>query len=697
MTAVSSPPLLPEAYARWQERLAQSFFAGRGHQPVVLFVDRDELQRLSDPGEDGARSLAAAVRDIVDVARGAGMFGRAQRLESLWRQGTRDMPPPTLPILALSVLAASEMRTDSSARRNAYYKRLVGILVPDSEDEAGEIRLLMALRNGGAFLAVVEMWEQLDRWLVEKDGAFGISTIRAGVANESRIGYPLSQTLVRRSDRAALTRFFSTARLKSAGVPSADSLLRMLRRWVTHRGHGLTDRFIESLHDDGVLPILGPLLHDLATAWDGKIITAEGLRRLDLRLALDLDDACGWWVISAVRDLPGDLLKGVSDGHPFEARITTDVHSTMYRTEGMPPVHASTLAAGLAARGERCVAEFQPAKVLVLASNADAGGWMSIDSVQPFEEHVFVAATDAARAVSQALRSAADPGWRPLDPAFTAKLLGSGFSIFDRVVFSDQERLDSALAAMPGALASGLRRGAAVRPRLIGGLPIDRRIAPNIYLAGGEPDLVLPVTDETRYVEVSLDGMASRLRASLFPIPLCRFQGGMESGEHTVNADEETLTFVVERGSIDDRAPENVASIGWVEGVLQENATDAVAICGAMISDAEIDRPELARRGSALTVLISAAGRMTKVSDPPPPTLPGLTFAFFELPSSTAVWLAQKRTAGWTVTKLRSAEPAFRGLTDADRALWEELYVGVQNPSPLWRLYGRAWERCRAR
>lgn len=697
MTAGSSPPLLPEAYARWQERLAQSFFADRGQQPVVLFVDRDELQRLAHPGEDGARSLAAAVLDIVNVARGSGMFSRAQRLETLWRQGPRDKPPPTLPILALSVLAASEMRTDSSARRNAYYKRLVSTLVPDLEDEPTETRLLIALRNGGAFLAVVEMWEQLDRWLDETNGAFGISTIHAGVANESRIGYPLSQTLVRRSDRAALTRFFSAARLKSAGVPSADSLLGMLRRWVTHRGHGLTDRFVESLQDDEVLPILGPLLHGLATAWDGKIITAEGLRRLDLRLVMDLDDACAWWVVPAVRDFPGDLLKGVSNGQPFEALMTTDAHSTMYRAEGMPPVHASAVAAGLAARGERCLAEFQPAKVLVLASNADAGGWMSIDSVQPFEEHVFVAAADAAPAVSQALRSAADPGWRPLDPAFTARLLGSGFSIFDRVVFSDPDRLDSALAAMPGGLASGLRRGAAVRPRLTGGLPIDRRIAANIYLAGGEPDLVLPVSDETRYVEVSLDGVASRLRASLFPIPLCRFRGGMESGDHTVDADEETLTFVVERRSIDDREPEDIGSIGWIDGVLQDNATDAVTICGALVRDSGIYRPVLARRGSALTLLIGADGRMTKVGDPPPPTLPGLTFAFFEMPSTPAVWLAQKRTAGWTVTKLRAAEPAFRGLSDADRAFWEELSLGVRNPSPLWRLYGRAWERCRAR
>lgn len=697
MTDVSLQPFLLEAYSRWQTRLAQLFFAGRGHEPVVLFVDRDELQQLAAPGEDSARSLAAAVRGLVDVERGSGMFARAQQLEEVWRSGPRDQPPPTLPILALSVLAASEMRTDASARRNAYYKRLADTLLPDSSSKAAVSRILTALRNGGAFLHVAKMWEELDSWLDEQQGAFGTSTIRPGVANESRIGYPLSQTLVRQSDRAALTRFFSAARLKSAGVPSTESLLRMLRRWVTRRGHGLTHRFVSSLRDEEVLPILGPLITDLAISWDGRIVTREGLRHLNLRLAIDLDEVRTWWVIPAVRDITGDVLTGTRDGQPFEALITNDPHSTMYRVEGMPSVQSSDLASGVFVRGQRCVAEFEPAKVLVLIGNADAGGWMSVDSVQPFEEHVLVATADVAPTVSQVLRAAADAGWYQLDPAFTAKLLGGGFRIYTRVVFSDHERLDTALATMPSAVTAGLHRGTAVRPRLINGLPIDRRVASNIYLAGGEPDLLLPVSDKTRTVDVSLDGISSRLRASLFPIPLSGFRGGMESGEHTVETDEETLTFVVERESMDDREVPDVGSIGWVDGVLCGRVANTAEMCGAQVRDMEADRPVLARRGSVMTVLIGADGRMNKISDPPPPNLPGLVFSYFEVPLNPAVWLAQKRTTGWSVIKLRGAEPAFRSLTDSDRTLWAELCVSARSPSPLWHFYVRAWERCRAR
>ncbi|KFZ77010.1 hypothetical protein ED92_38585 [Amycolatopsis sp. MJM2582] len=697
MTITSSQLTLPETYVRWQERLAHLFFAGRAHKPVVLFVNRGELQRLAEPGEDGARSLSAAIREVTDIARGSGMFTRAQQLEAVWRHGPRNQPPPTLPILALSVLAASEMRTDASARRNAYYKRFADILLLDASDEAAASRILKALRNGGAFLHVAEMWEQLDSWLNEQKGTFGTSTIRAGAANESRIGFPLSQTLVRRSDLAALTRFFSAARLKTAGVPSIESLLRMLCRWVTHRGHGLTERFVESLHDNKVLPLLGPLLKDLATAWDGRIITAEGLRHLSLRLTIDLDEACAWWVIPAVSDITGEALKGIRDGQQFEALITIDPHSSMYSLEGMPSVETTDLTSGLLVRGERCVAEFQPAKVIVLTGNADAGGWMSVDSVQPFEEQVLVTTADAAPAVSQVLRAAADDGWRLLDPAFTEKLLGSGFSIYSRVVFSDQRRLDGALAAMPGALAARFRRGTAVRPRLVNGLPIDRRIASNIYLAGGEPDLILPMSDDVHSVGVSLDGISSVLRPSLFPIPFSRFCGGMASDEHTVEVDEETLAFVVERESMDDRVLPDIGSIGWVDGVLREGAADTAEICGASVRDMEVDRPVLARRGAAMTVLIGADGRMTEIVDPPAPDLPGLAFSCFEVPLNKSVWLAQKRASGWSVIKLRGAEPAFRGLTDADRALWKELSRSAQPPSPLWPFFVRAWERYHAR
>ena len=61
---------LPPEYLRWQERLAHEFFDGRKGQPVVMFIDLDDLQRLADPGEDPLRSLAIAVKSLVDNPAG---------------------------------------------------------------------------------------------------------------------------------------------------------------------------------------------------------------------------------------------------------------------------------------------------------------------------------------------------------------------------------------------------------------------------------------------------------------------------------------------------------------------------------------------------------------------------------------------------------------------------------------------------
>ena len=131
-----------------------------------------------------------------------------------WQAGARDEPPPTLPVLALSVLAATRMHTDARARSSNYYLRLAQALVPGADElVVDQIRLVL---RDGAFIPVVNMWRDLHEWLGERAGAAGISTIRDH-PELTRIGFPLSQALIRRSDRAALTRFFEALDIRNAG------------------------------------------------------------------------------------------------------------------------------------------------------------------------------------------------------------------------------------------------------------------------------------------------------------------------------------------------------------------------------------------------------------------------------------------------------------------------------------------------
>ncbi|QLY33302.1 hypothetical protein H0264_14625 [Nocardia huaxiensis] len=659
-----------------------------------MFVDFDELQRLGDPGEDSLRSLADAVRCVVDINRGASMFSQVLAAHAAWGAGARDQPPPTLPVLVLSVLAASEMRSDAAGARHSYYIRLAQALLPDgSEAELETVR--MYLRDRGAFTQVAEMWKQIHSWIGEQGESFGTSTIPEN-PEPSRIGYPLSQALIRRSDRAVLTRFFDRMDLTSGVVHSPDALLDLLKVWTHGRSRGFSDRFLEVLDDPDIVDYLRPLIYKLAISWDGKVITAEGLRRLEIRLTLDLDRHRAWWVIPAVAQVPGDTLAGKTGGAAFSVSITPDPYSSMFEAKGLPPVTPKTITNGLAARGSRCMAEFPPSQFLVLADNADAGGWTSVDAIQAYEEHVFLTVWDIQTTVERALKEAADSGWKRMSDQIASEIL-HGYSIYYGVTFSDHEALESAMRLLPASLAAKLRPGATARPRLINGLPLHRKFSRNTYLAGGEPDLELPVGADPRDVEVVLDqDRTQRFRASVFPIPLCR-SGPYGEGSHSVSADGETLTFVVRRSAGNAYEPPGVGRLSWRNGDLV-SSDERGAVCGAWT--AEPDEPEivLVRRGAVENWVIDRTGQVAALEEPAMPNFaPGVPFMYFEVRRDRGAWVLQKRSTGWQVIRLRPAEPAFRGLGADDHRIWGEAVASLRSTDRLWAFYVSAWERVNGR
>ena len=653
-----------------------------------MFVDRAVLNDLVRP-EDGPRSLATAVRELVDISAGRRMFARVERTEATWHQSSQDCPPPTLPILALSVLAASEMSREGAIASHNYYVRLAKAMIPDASD-AEVAALRHELRDRNAFTAVADMWARLDRWLKENDGRHGYSTI-LDHAELTRIGYPLSQTLVRKSDRAALTRFFDRGNLAVQGMPSATSLIKMLKVWTSTRSHGLSDRFVASLGDPSLAEYMKSLVYQLAQAWDGKTVTVDGLRRLDLRIVIDLDRANAWWVIPAVRDVSEDTLCGIADGREFAAALSADPHSSMFDVEGLPSVSTTTLSEGMEARGTNCAAKFRPATMLILRDNADAGGWMSVDALQPYEEHALVVASTSTAAVERALKDAADSGWRRMDQSIADKIF-SNYAIFYCVTFSDREALEAAMGVLPTAVASNFRVGSNIRPRLVNGLPILRDVARNVYLSGGEPDLALPVGAVPRKTIVSIDGITDRLSASIFPFPISRVESWRE-GPHHVKADGEELTFVVAPGNADDRDPPGMGSLSWSGDILGSSSTPQ-SVSGAFCSNTQPERPALARRGATESWLILPSGQMIRIDEPPQPIgFDGINFPLFEVDNPRATWLAQKRREKWSVTRIRVQEPNFHALSSRDRQLWRELCQMTEVDDAIWQMYRTAWGR----
>lgn len=684
---------LPAHYARWQEELAAAFFEGVVDTPVIFFIDDDELHRLAPTVDDPARSLAMAVREVVALTPVHHMFDRAREIASRWARGPRDSPPPVLPILALSSLAAARMHSDALVRRHNYYFRFAQVLLPEDDGTAVE-RAQLALRTD-AFIPVMEMWQMLDRWLAEQHGAAGISTIRDH-PTLTRIGYPLSQAMIRRSDRAVLSRFFAALHLTDLGSPGSEALIEYLRLWAA-RPRGFSSSFLRVLEDADLRPLLQAVVSGLASSWDGRVITSEGLAHCEAAVLLDLEEWATAWVIKAGSTKEPDVVRGRIGETVAEISIHPDTYSAFARITGAPNVDPRAIHEGFRLRGARCMVEFPATRLLVFREHPDVTGWVSGGPVEPFTEHIIAVSGELAHEVRQVLNAAADDGWRQVQQPADRPLL-PGFTIFHAISFSDPTRVDRALAAAVPVLRLSIRPEITTRARLVNGLPVASRIGRNHYLAGGEPDLLLPIGDETRTVPAALDGTAQQppFTATGLPIELRRI-GPLPEGPHTIETDLDVLHFVLlERDPAIGLVP-GTGRIGWDETGRLQTSTDS-SVCGAVSPRAETAEPVLVHRGADRAWAISRTGICASLGDPPAVTGPlseidGIGGYHYEVfPGPDDAWLAEERRGHTSVRLLRRLGPDFGPLDEASVQAWSIIAPHGPHNDPLWQLYVQAWE-----
>ncbi|MGW6928456.1 hypothetical protein ACWGE0_00235 [Lentzea sp. NPDC054927] len=680
-------------YGYWQQLLAETFLT-RPMVPVVLFIDDDELLRIAPADLNPADSLAAAVGELLFLSGGRNTFSRVRHMQKVWQQGDQTLPPPTLPVLALSVLAASRMHRDSEVAANNFYTRLAQALAPHASQEA-TANVRAALRESGAFADVADMWRVLDHWLKSLGGARGISTIRDH-PGLTRIGYPLSQAVLRRSDRARLTRFFAKLDVSTAGVPGTNALLSYLKMWMS-TPRGLSPAFQQLVSDPLQAELVGQLLVGLAEDWDGRVITADGLRRLDIKLALDVKRQRVSWVITTADGVDEDVLRGEIAGKQCEVAIFRDPYSSLYTLDRDLPATVQDLTRGLRFAGQQCAARFSPAEVLVFAEDPDVGCWLSCQSVNPHEEHLIAARDDVAAGLERVLVEAAEPGWRPVGRSGPAQLL-PGWKLYRSVVFGDAGRLDAALSRTPVLRTSPVRPDLVARPQLTNGLRLARHVTRFAYLSGGEPDLLLPSGQQSRTVEAALDGVVQQpsFVASGFPISLRRI-GPLTADRHELRVDGEVLVFhVIDAEPSDDGS--NRGELGWDGNASLSDDQDRFEICGAEVHGPPDSEPVLARRGQDETWLLREDGICSQIEEPEPAEVLarvyGITPYYFEVTTTpSAAWLAQRRGDAWQVRLLQPNRPAFGYLDAVSASLWARISGHEQPAEPLWGKYLLQWER----
>jgi hypothetical protein len=473
------------SYADWTKRLCEHFFKSeRAGQAVTFFVDDELLGLLEGSGDPavGAASLISAVKTRLVPDSWGRRFNRIDEECTRWKVTGGFGCPPSLPLLAVAVLAATRMAREEGIGSNNYWRRFRDLL---GLDDRRELRGINEVLPG--------LWEQLTWWLDERhQGTLGRSTVQED-AWWTIIGYALSQALFRESDRQHLTELFRRIGLVPGEQVDGRELLQYFKAWApgSPMSPGAKHMASDSRYDDRLRSILA----DEAGRWDGVLRDARGRKVGSLVITYEPFPRPTYRV--AAERPEGFPDEGVFANSGFSVTLHASGEDWYEESWALEP---AWLREGLRLEGSDFLLVLRPNEVVPLARNRDLGCWSSVARVEPSEKHAVLAEGRYANEVARFLESHALGGWTRVTALAAAP---PGWTLFTGVVLESAPR-DEATGPV-SVLAPSIRE----RPTLRGGLLLDHAVS--LYLEGGEPDLWLPtLLDDQAVVTVNGDVLEAR-------------------------------------------------------------------------------------------------------------------------------------------------------------------------------------------
>lgn len=258
----------PEAYRRWNLAIADYFFRpANSSRPVYLTIDQESLAEVaamaSLPADGAAENFVSVVRNVVRGDMGyQRVLGARLDEETTFpyqralAQARCQEPPMFIGLLALTVLAASQMGADEEPG-NAFYTHLKKLLpaCPRARRE---------------FSRVVDGWKALNQWLDQTHGGrLGCSTAREN-SRLTLIGYPISQCALRWVDRQKLPDFYRWARYRPGHRVATEGLDAAFSHWARRPSSTLTRQGVKALGDPELHRHVVELVDTDLAAWDGE-------------------------------------------------------------------------------------------------------------------------------------------------------------------------------------------------------------------------------------------------------------------------------------------------------------------------------------------------------------------------------------------------------------------------------------------
>lgn len=687
------------SYREWAERLDKRFFGPQfSGRPVTLFVD-DEVVADLIPGEvagSAIRSLSSAVRGRLELT-GSNLFRPVEDDYRRWKMTGSQGASPSLPLLALSVLAATRMAREDGVSSTNYYLRFRQLL-----DLAGRGE------PRGYGETVPWLWTELKSWLnALNHGDFGISTI-IGNENFANIGYALSQALFRTADRQRLTHFFQWIDLKPGEAIAAAELLALFRSWAPRRS-GVHSGVLKMAESEMFADQLAGILETEAHHWDGGLRDEAGRSLGRILVGAQLFPKPK---LALIAQCPS----GFPDQATFVARggRSLTLSKAADGWYGEIPVDSAfvveALRTGLKLESGGFALEYKADRVVPLAENTDVGYWASTRQVHPGDPHWILADRQLSNEVASYLQRHAQTGWGLYE---RAEVLAPGWTLFRDVV------INTAPANVPAEL-SRIAPAVRERPTLWGGLPLNR--ASDTYLWLGEPDLWIPASFAPEAQTVRIDDDIRR-RPTSGKLQLSKL--GLNPSVHKIQVGPSHRQF----GTVKTLGNRQAAATGSLGYLLAEeggrwaattfvpsqmpggNDNSRVRLSGASLAQGDSGfwarqvPPLLLPKGAGEYVLLgSSPGQFRRLKEPESAAwlaaLPLYSKVFEVSPEFAPVWLIiYWRTAPaevrLKVAKPPEADPAPQASLDMV-SLWAQTFLSTSQATPaapdLWAEYQRVSE-----
>ena len=266
-----------ERYERWNNAIADTIYsASAAGQPAYLDLEDDIITAVGRLAEPEATSPQDA---LIDAVRGTLVLdhrasdvwrGHLRRLDDWWRNEDTLDPPPTVALAALFSLAAEAMQDTAGKAANNFYGQLKDLLRLDEQELA---KVTAAYRKVHPFAAapVSEyLWTSINEWLVHLEGNRGLPTAAANAEGHAHIGFPLSQALVRATDRQKFGEMFALFGLAPGSSMTHVEMAELIDEWMARTPCPATNN-LERIwrHDRGARERITQVARVCLENWDG--------------------------------------------------------------------------------------------------------------------------------------------------------------------------------------------------------------------------------------------------------------------------------------------------------------------------------------------------------------------------------------------------------------------------------------------